>query len=858
MDPLQIDIDKEFENLNRQFNFRHVSRPPRVTLTDPEKLVELPNRFIFNDEYLREIEKSKKELERKSRTAKLIKNLIDEDPSMQATLQEGQSRGKRMLEIIEEEIQLPKDVHYVNNFLPIKIRHNSREFKEAFFKRILVQCQVAYYDARNSGETTCFKFFDKSVEIFNDYFNHCLLPKNDEGNIYSFKVKIFNNSRSVVLVRGKLNDWKQAYPDLSIRIHRKDYFALKTETTIVKKDKKICYVFGNSEEEIPQYMISKPADWNKEDGENSEKSAEKNWIRLHFFDFWHNHPLHAVCYGHYFEPSNPLANVMIPGEFKDTETLQKMINVWSGFQIYASKEVFNAEPLKRGIFELLPGTFPNLRDRKTKKVDAIIQHIHKVFCGGIKEYTDFFLKWFAHLFKFPNKKPRVAITLQGEQGTGKGGFFEKLFRPSLGRHFLHIQNDKQNSDPFDGPDDKTALVKLFDEITLTQKMYDNIKNLISSEVKNVREMFMPVEFYQNYIRVIHSTNATGKFIHIERSDRRFVVFKIPEVVDGKEKWWKDRNYWETLYDWAIQDKSGNVTDDKVYEGLQGFIEYLLSIPEVTPDYNFELARPITDVYVEQKMESMNLMERWLYEIILRKDLKFDFKTGSSNIFRQPQPNGADIVIDNSYYPTKMEFIRGADGNFTERIVKTPISIETLYNYYLTYLETIDTKNKTYNRQRFKTFLSEYLEITRDGNHVLFELPEKELEKFQKKWELETTPKTEVCNYQWIPRDLEQLERDIETLNRTVFFDPDATQPISSPEFIFDHSSDEENEQQQEETLPPSSLSTASCSTKKKLQMNRKQNLLDTNDDDSTSSNRKRPRRNVKKPQKYTPPLSPDI
>lgn len=198
----------------------------------------------------------------------------------------------------------------------------------------------------------------------------------------------------------------------------------------------------------------------------------------------------------------------------------------------ASEEFIEIE---NGLFHLnlfRPSRFLQLRCYNTSHDEhkihlsatlKLIQHL----CNNNSEKSHWLINWLAFFFK-GLKKSQVALVLRGDQGSGKGMFFNEIIKLLIGEAYAKIINDKSlNSSYLGGLVENTLFFNL-DEISVKKSENARVKNFLKAIVTNdsitVEKKFKTLEKETRlYAQVLITSNETFP-VEIEPSDRRFSVF----------------------------------------------------------------------------------------------------------------------------------------------------------------------------------------------------------------------------------------------------------------------------------------------------------------------------------------------
>jgi hypothetical protein len=138
------------------------------------------------------------------------------------------------------------------------------------------------------------------------------------------------------------------------------------------------------------------------------------------------------------------------------------------------------------------------------------------------KHFEYILYWIAHLFQFPNVKPRVALVIKSEQGCGKG-FFGSFLTDIIG---LQYTFKTSNIDHIVGAFNAGIFNKLFvtlDDVgSLKIDAIEKFKSPISEPTATIRQMHMSPFETPDYVRYIMFTNS-DRFLVLTEEERRFFM-----------------------------------------------------------------------------------------------------------------------------------------------------------------------------------------------------------------------------------------------------------------------------------------------------------------------------------------------
>lgn len=227
-----------------------------------------------------------------------------------------------------------------------------------------------------------------------------------------------------------------------------------------------------------------------------------------------------------------------------------------------------------------------------------IRHIHEVVANDRQEDTDFNLDWLARILQQPQTPTRVAISLYGRQGVGKGIIFE-WFR----RHVLGLQCSYQTSKPerdligtFANGIVGKVLVQV-DEVKSLHDYSDRLKDLITNQTVNYEKKGKDSIVLPNMANFIFTSNNANA-LTVSPDDRRFVLFSCSDRYKG------NRQYFEDLGAHLMRP-----------EVIRAFYDFLMARDLSKYPDSFEHHRPITAYYEEVQLNNIPVISRFISALV---------------------------------------------------------------------------------------------------------------------------------------------------------------------------------------------------------------------------------------------------
>lgn len=150
----------------------------------------------------------------------------------------------------------------------------------------------------------------------------------------------------------------------------------------------------------------------------------------------------------------------------------------------------------------------------------------------IPKRFDYIINWLAYFFQ-SLKKSQVALVLRGNQGTGKGIFFNEIIKPLFGLEYCKTINDKSLNSSYLSGIVENALFFNLDEISYKKAENKTIKNflkaLITNDTITAEKKFVTLEKETNIYGQVLITSNEPYVLDIEPSDRRYTIFNTADI-----------------------------------------------------------------------------------------------------------------------------------------------------------------------------------------------------------------------------------------------------------------------------------------------------------------------------------------
>lgn len=295
---------------------------------------------------------------------------------------------------------------------------------------------------------------------------------------------------------------------------------------------------------------------------------------------------------------------------------------WKGRKTFERDGFYPKSTAPYGTFNLFQGFEVDKHEDYNEKVDSlskeeleselefVFQHIRNIM-GSDKtdELTDFFLKYMAHLIKYPNVIPRVAWFIHGQEGSGKNQLLNLFTQIIGGEYGVSTTNGNNIFGQFNSQLNHKIIVN-FNEVSNVHTYIEDIKSVITDETINTTKKGKEVKTYRNVSRVFFFGNNANK-VPIGYSDRRWIVCETGIAHKSIEG-----------YNTKLAEQVSSLYIQKCMK------RYLTEFVKVDKYEKFEDTRPLTDSYYNIRSLGIPYQHRfiqYLYEKMLLWDKNGDMK-----------------------------------------------------------------------------------------------------------------------------------------------------------------------------------------------------------------------------------------
>ena len=233
-----------------------------------------------------------------------------------------------------------------------------------------------------------------------------------------------------------------------------------------------------------------------------------------------------------------------------------------------------------------------------EKIPFFHELLVEVICSGNEKWAVYLWGWLAHMVQCPEEKPGVAVVLRSDpQGVGKSRFAEYV-GSLLGRHFRTVTHGRHIHGNFNSHLKDTLMLFGDEAVWGGDRSTESILKQLITEPSMIIEMKGKDVFeVRSFLRLMLATNSEWA-APVSLTDRRYFVVNVS---DSRKN---DHDFFKNL----------------IHEQTHGGSESLL---QVLMDYDlseFEVRNiPETPARLEQKMLSMDILQKWWVNVLSDED-----------------------------------------------------------------------------------------------------------------------------------------------------------------------------------------------------------------------------------------------
>jgi hypothetical protein len=304
-------------------------------------------------------------------------------------------------------------------------------------------------------------------------------------------------------------------------------------------------------------------------------------------------------------------------EGKNISFIDKWLNVNPEIRKYTNMDIFPKESkCPKNIFNLWkPFRIINIPSKNieeiSEEVKILLKHI-KILCNNDEVVYDYFIKWIAQIFQYPEVKT-VCPTFISKEGAGKGTLL-KLLKGLMGKKKVFETTDPLRDvfGNFNGLLKDAFLVNL-NEIGLAdmKKTMGKMKGLITDDVVTINEKNVKPYEIKTFHRFLITTNNEEPIV-VTKDTRRNVIIRCSDELIGNKDYFN---------------KINEIIENN--DLLREFYDYLMNIKDM--DKFNKLPLPVTEHQKNLSDLSIPVIEQFIKDWTIENfDNKERIKSFTSN------------------------------------------------------------------------------------------------------------------------------------------------------------------------------------------------------------------------------------
>jgi hypothetical protein len=355
--------------------------------------------------------------------------------------------------------------------------------------------------------------------------------------------------------------------------------------------------------------------------------------------------------------------------------INKWLNVNPNIRKYTNMDIYPKESkCPKDIFNLWkPFRIINIPSKGTEEISEevkfLLNHI-KILCNNDEVVYDFFIKWIAQMFQYPEVKT-ICPTFISKQGAGKGTLL-KLLKGLMGKKKVFETTDPLR-DVFGNFNGllKDAFLVNFNEVGLQdmKKTIGKMKGLVTDDSVTINEKNIKPYEIKTFHRFLITTNNEEPIV-VTKDTRRDVVIRCSDELIGNK-------------DYFIKINKIIENDDL----LRQFYDYLMNIKDM--DKFNKIPLPVTEHQKNLAELSVSVIEQFIKDWTIENfDNKERIKTFSSEEFyecfvewREKNKIKYEINVLKLMCRLKNSNINGVSKKITTKKNFTVFNVDELIKYF---------------------------------------------------------------------------------------------------------------------------------------------------------------------------------
>ena len=233
-----------------------------------------------------------------------------------------------------------------------------------------------------------------------------------------------------------------------------------------------------------------------------------------------------------------------------------------------------------------------------EKIPFFHELLVEVICSGNEKWAVYLWGWLTHMVQCPEEKPGVAVVLRSDpQGVGKSRFAEYV-GSLLGRHFKTVTHGRHIHGNFNSHLKDTLMLFGDEAVWGGDRSTESILKQLITEPSMIIEMKGKDVFeVRSFLRLMLATNSEWA-APVSLTDRRYFVVNVSDSRKNDHDFFK------------------NLIHEQTHGGSESLLQALLDFDLS----NFEVRNiPETPARLEQKMLSMDILQKWWVNVLSDED-----------------------------------------------------------------------------------------------------------------------------------------------------------------------------------------------------------------------------------------------
>jgi len=226
----------------------------------------------------------------------------------------------------------------------------------------------------------------------------------------------------------------------------------------------------------------------------------------------------------------------------------------------------------------------------------------------IEENYNYLRNLLYFIIRYPWLKSGIMILMYGEQGSGKSAFWQKFAKAIYGQDsclYTPFNDSDQLFGHFQSESLNRCKIAHLDEAYIPTEHMSKLKGTTTERVVTSNQKFKEILPSINYLQYVWTCNKkmfNDSVAKIEEDDRRYFILEAFNI-------YSDNSKMDQLIDLFTED---------IWDAYIGSILLDPINKDINDGWNAQVYRPITRFFIQQKEASLNDVQKWWLDCLVRR------------------------------------------------------------------------------------------------------------------------------------------------------------------------------------------------------------------------------------------------